>query len=106
MAELVWAIVSGALAIVSMIISIMSFNEKGYLFNNAYIWATKEERKSMNYGPLYRQSAIAFALIAAVFLFMALACVLENNWLWIAVGVLSIALLIYVIASSVKGTKL
>lgn len=102
MAELVWAIICGVLAIASLIISIMSFKEKGFLFNNAYIWASKQERETMNKKPHYRQSAIAFALCAALFVFIALECVLLTDWLWIIVGVFAVALLVYAIGSSVK----
>ena len=103
MAELVVAFISGILAVACLIISIMQFKEKGFLFNNAYIWASKQERETMNMKPYYRQSGIAFALCAAIFLFMALACVFPTGWLWFVVGALAIALLLYAIASSIKG---
>ncbi len=102
MAELIWAIICGVLAIACLIISAMSFKEKGFLFNNAYIWASKQEREKLDKKPHYRQFAIAFALCAAVFVFMALECVLLTGWLWLIVGLLAIALLVYAIASSVK----
>lgn len=102
MAELIWAMICGVLAIACLMISIMSFKEKGFLFNNAYIWASKQERATMNKRPHYRQSAIAFALCAALFVFMALECVLLTGWLWLIVGLLAIALFVYAIASSVR----
>ena len=34
--------------------------ERGYLLNNAWIYATKKERESMNKKPYYRQSGIVF----------------------------------------------
>lgn len=102
MAEKICAIVCGALAIVSAVISIRSLKEKGFLFNNAYIWASKQEREKMNKKPHYRQTAIAFALITVIFACMAVECVLQTGWLWIIVGVVSIAVLVYAIASSVK----
>ncbi len=37
-----------ALGIGAFIISYLQFKEKGYLFNNAYIWASQEERKHMD----------------------------------------------------------
>lgn len=102
MAEFIWAIICGVLAIACVIISIMQFKEKGFLFNNAYIWASKQERETMNKKPHYRQSGIAFALAAAIFFFMALECVLFTGWLWLIVGLLAVAVLVYAIASSVK----
>lgn len=102
MAELIWAIICSVLAITCFIICIMQFKEIGFLFNNAYIWASKQERRTMNKKPHYRQSGIAFALCAAIFFFMALECVLLSGWLWLIVGLLAIVLLVYAIASSVK----
>lgn len=100
MAELIWAIVSGTLGLMSFIISGMSFLEKGYLFNNAYIWAAKDVRDTMDKKPYYRQSAIAFGLVGAVFFCMALECVLHTVWLWGVVGILSAVVLAYTIESS------
>lgn len=102
MAELICAIICGVLAIACLMISIMQFKEKGFLFNNAYIWASKQERGTMDKKPHYRQSGIAFALIAALFFFMALECVFFTGWLWFIVGSLTVAVLVYAIASSVK----
>ena len=102
MAERIWVILCGALSIASFVISIMQFKEKGFLFNNAYILASKRERAAMNKKPHYRQSGIAFALCAAMFFFMTLACVLCIGWLWLIAGLLAIVLLAYAIASSVR----
>lgn len=104
-AEFIWAIICAVLAIVCLIISIMSFNEKGFVFNNAYIWANKREREQMDKKPYYRQSEIAFALCTAIFFFMALECVLFTGWLWLVVGLTVTALLIYSIASSANKQK-
>lgn len=97
MAELVWAIICGVLAITFSIISIAQFREKGFLFTNAYIWASKPEREAMNKKPYYRHSGIAFAICAILFFFMALECILFTGWLWIVVGLLAIVLLVYAI---------
>lgn len=80
----------------------MSFKEKGFLFNNAYIWASKQERKTMNKKPHYRQTAIAFTMITAVFLCTAIECILSTGWLWIVVGGICFILLVYAIKSSIK----
>ena len=80
----------------------MQFKEKGFLFNNAYIWAAKQERETMNKEPHYRQSGIAFALCALIFIFMALECVLLTSWLWLIVGAITVAVLVYAVASSIK----
>lgn len=98
----IWAMIYGVLALVSCIISILQFREKGFLFNNAYIWASRQERETMDKKPHYRQSGIVFALITAIFFFMALECVLFTGWLWLMVFLPAAALLVYAIASSVR----
>ena len=102
MAEFVPAVICGILAIVCAVISILSFKEKGILFNNAYIWASKQERNTMDKRPHYRQSAIIFALCAALFFCMAIECAFQTKWLWLLVFGFAAAALIYAIASSVK----
>ncbi len=104
MGEILCAIVGGIFAVISLIISIMSFMEKGFLFNNAYIWASKEEREKMDKKPHYRQSAIVFALLTVIFLCIAAECVVQTGWLWIVEGVFTIAALVYAIVSSIKET--
>lgn len=102
MTESVFAVICFALALVFLIISIFQFREKGFLFNNAYIWASKQERETMDKKPHYRQSAIVFTLCAAIFFTMALEILLMTGWLWLIVGLLSVAMLVYAIASSAK----
>lgn len=102
---MICAVVCGLLAAVCAVISVMQFKERGFLFNNAYIWASKQERETMDKAPHYRQSGIAFALIAALFVAMALECVLSTGWLWIAAGLLAAAVLVYAIASAAKEQK-
>ena len=103
MTEIVCAIICGILALIALVISVRSFKEKGFLFNNAYIWASKQEREQMNKKPHYRQSAIAFALIAAMFVCLGAEIVLNTGGLWIGVGASCIAVLVYAIASSIKS---
>lgn len=98
----IWPVIFGVLALVCFVISILQFREKGFLFNNAYIWASKQERETMDKKPHYRQSGIVFALITAIFFFMALECVLFTGWLWLMVFLPAAALLVYAIASSVR----
>ena len=102
MTELVFAVICFVLALSFLIISVLQFQEKGFLFNNAFIWASKQERETMNKKPHYRQSGIVFALCAAVFFAMALECLLMTGWLWLIVGLLSVAMLVYAIATSAK----
>ena len=47
--------------------SYLQFNEKGFLFNNAYIYASKQEREVMDKKPHYRQSGIVFLMVGIIF---------------------------------------
>lgn len=102
MAEVIGAIISGVIAVACLVISVMQFKEKGFLFNNAYIWASKQQREAMDKKPHYRQSGIVFVLCAAIFFCVALECILLTDWLWFVIDALTIAALIYAIASSMK----
>ena len=50
------------IAAILAVVSIRSFQNKGFLFNNAYIYASKKERGKMDKKPYYRQSAIVFLI--------------------------------------------
>lgn len=102
---LIGAVLCGALALASLLISIAQFRERGLLINNAYLWASERERETMDKKPHYRQSGIVFAFSAAIFFVMAFECVFVTDWLWVIVGLLTIALLIYALASSIKEQK-
>ena len=65
--EIVMAVVMFAIAGLWLFLGIRSFMERGFLLNNAYIYATKEERKTMDKKPYYRQSAVAFCLLSVIF---------------------------------------
>ena len=85
--------------------SILSFCQKGFLFNNAYLYADEIERKFMNKKPYYRQSAITFILCALIFLFLGLAVLLERDWLLAVAAATVIGTIIYAVVSSVVISK-
>ena len=89
------------LSVVSFIISYFQFKEKGFLFNNAYLYASKEERSKMNKKPYYRQSAIAFSLFGIIFLVIAVAIFKGLNWLFPVVTVFATLVAVYAIISSI-----
>ena len=90
------------LSIVSFIIGYFQFKEKGFLFNNAYLYASKEERNRMNKKPHYRQSAIVFSSLGIVFLVIAVTILTGWNWLFPIVIVIAILLVVYAIVSSIS----
>lgn len=90
------------LAITSLAISILSFREKGFLFNNAYIWATKQERKKMDKKTHYRQSAVIFGLVALLFLCIGFESLFQTGWLWFAAGAIGVTMIGYAVVTSLK----
>jgi hypothetical protein len=97
-------IIAVTLFIVSMgafVISFFSFKEKGLLFNNAYIYASKKERNSMDKKPHYRQSAIVFFLISIIFLLKAIEVLLDSRWIFYIVIMVMVATILYAIISSI-----
>lgn len=93
------------ISVVMFIISFRSFKEKGFLFNNAYIYASKEERKTMDKKPQYRQSAVAFLGLGILLFLVAIDMLFKTGWLFY-VEILCIAIvLIYAVASSVMLSR-
>ena len=85
--------------------SIRHFLERGYLFNNAYIYAPKTERESMDKKPYYRQSAVVFLLMSAVFIVLGLAVIFESTKLELIEIPLIAGAVIYAVISAVKIEK-
>lgn len=107
---MVGTIIFGVVAIVCFIVSYLQFNEKGFLFNNAYIFASKQEREKMDKKSHYRQSGIVFVMIGMIFLINSIEMILETGWLNYVVISFVVIAVIYAIVSSVvierKGSKL
>lgn len=93
------------LAIVSFIISICSFKEKGFLLNNAYMFASEQERKEMDKKPHYRQTAIVFCLLGVVFLLFAIEAITQiKEIFYVAIGGV-ITVVVYAIISSIINLR-
>ena len=105
MGELIVAIILLLVSAAAFLMSIRSFLEKGFLFNNAYLYASKKEREAMDKTPYYRQSGVVFALIGLIFLLNGLSLLSHLSWVnWIAAAVMAIAV-IYAVASSLAIEK-
>lgn len=87
-------------AVACYVFSFLHFKQKGFLFNNAYLYASKEEREKMDKKPHYRQSAIVFLGIGTIFLLNGLQCLVEADWPFQLVIGLSICTLVYAALSS------
>ena len=83
MGELITLIIVLFIAVILLIFSIMSFLERGLLLNNAFLYASKEEREKMDKKPYYKQSAIMFCILSVVFIVIALQILLKNDILFL-----------------------
>lgn len=99
--SIVFSILMGIISIGCFFISILQFMEKGFLFNNAYLYASKEQREKMNKSPHYRQSAITFLLVGLIFLTNSINSLMNKEWLFCIVMILVVVVLLYAIISSV-----
>ena len=105
--QIICGIIFLVLAIGSFVISYFQFQEKGYLFNNAYFWTSQEERKRMDEEkarkkPYYRQSGFAFMFIG-IFC-MIFAVYIATGWIlmYVAFWISVIAAVAYAVVSSVR----
>lgn len=100
MSNITAAILYGVVAIACMVVTFRSFNEKGFLLNNAYLYATKEQKMTMNKRPYYRQTAICFAILTVFFIVDLIDALVKTEFLiWIQ-SVLLIGLAVYALVSS------
>ena len=85
--------------------SIRSFQERGILLNNAYLYASKEERVTMNKKPYYKQSAIIFCILSALFFMIGISILLKNEKLLLLEVPLIVSGILYAIISEVQIEK-
>lgn len=105
MGYIIGAIILVIIAVACFVISYLQFNEKGVLFNNAYIFASKQERETMAKKPHYKQSGIVFLLIGIIFLINAIDVILQTGWLFYCVIVVAAVAIVYAIISSITIEK-
>lgn len=106
MVQAVCAAICLVLAAGALVISFRQFQEKGYLFHNAYIWASQEERRRMDEReeskrPYYRQSGTVFLLLGLVFLMLAVYLAAGWTWAYAVYWIFLIMTIIYALLSSI-----
>ena len=105
--KIVSSLIFFALAVGVLFISYSQFKEKGYLFNNAYFWASKEERRKMDENkeskkPHYRQSGVTFLFLGISLLAIAAYFATGWKWMYVVFGLAVIIAVVYAVVSSVK----
>ena len=99
------AILCLAIAAVWLVLGVHSLQEKGRLWNNAYLHTSQKELETMDKKPHYRQSGICFLLLAAEFLLIAVDSVWHRGWILpLEIGLAAVTL-IYAIDSSIRQVK-
>ena len=81
---------------------VRQLSEKGYLFNNAWIWASESERQTLDKRPYYRQSGTVFLLMAGMWLFIGLYVLLESSIMMLPSALCMTAATIYAVVSSAR----
>ena len=99
--ELLFAILVLIIAGILFVLSIRSFNNRGFLLNNAYIYASKEERDKMDKKPYYKQTAVVFLLLCFVFIIIGVSIILQNS----KINLLEIPLIAGAIIYAILSTK-
>lgn len=94
-------LIAGILAL----LAVRHFMQRGFLLNNAYIYASEKERETMDKAPHYRQSAIVFCLLSLVFIVIGLSIVLQNGKLLLLELPLTAGAIAYAVISSAKQLK-
>ena len=103
--ELITLIIVFTIAAVLLLFGIRSFLERGFLLNNTYLYASKEEWKTMDKKPYYKQSAIVFCLLSAVFFVIGLSLVIQNDRIFLLEIPLIAGVISYVTVSTVQINK-
>ena len=104
-AELVIAIIVFVLAGGLLVLGIRHFMERGFLLNNAYLYASRETRETMDKKPYYRQSAVVLCLVSGIFAILGLSLVLRNDRILLLEILLVAAVIVYALASAVRIGK-
>ncbi len=91
-----------AIAGVLAVLGVRHRMEKGFLLNNAYLYASQKERETMDRGPYYRQSATVLFLLSAVFAVDGLSLALGNDRFALPVIPLIAAAIVYAAVSSAR----
>jgi len=83
-----------------IIFGLFNLFNKGFLLNNAYLYANKKEKEEMDKRPYYRQSGIVFIILGIAFVFEGFNVLLRNNLFFILLLVtMGIALIFAVIST-------
>jgi len=87
------------------IAAFLQYKEIGPLMNNAYLYASKAERMSMDKTPYYRQSAVVFFSLGIIFTLNTIDSLLRTTWMIYLEIPMAIAVLVYAVVSTIRIEK-
>lgn len=105
MKEWIVACVIFAFAAVWVVMGIVSLCQKGFLFNNAYIWASQKEREKMDKKPYYKQTGVVFILIGVMFVLFGLDVLFKTGLIWLVGILFGLLIGVYAIISTIRIEK-
>ncbi len=83
-------------------LSLRHRTERGFLLNNAYIYASREERETMDKRPYYRQSAVVFFLLGLLFAVTGISLVLQNDGILLIGIPIVLGTVVYAVTSTAR----
>ena len=102
---LVLAIVLFIFSFISLVWGVLSLFNKGFLFNNAYIYANKKEREQMNKKPYYIQTGIVFILLSIASCIEGFNALLKKDIFFVLFIILIVVTLVFAIVSTIYIDK-
>ena len=102
---LVLAIVLFSFSFILLVWGVLSLFNKGFLFNNAYIYANKKEREQMNKKPYYIQTGIVFILLSIASCLEGFNALLRYDVFFVLFIILIVVTLVFAIVSTIYLDK-
>ena len=102
---LVLAIVLFIFSLILLVWGILSLFNKGFLFNNAYIYANKKEREQMNKKPYYIQTGIVFILLSIASCLEGFNALLRYDVFFVLFIIIIVVTLVFAIVSTIYIDK-
>lgn len=102
---LVLAIVLFSFSFILLVWGVLSLFNKGFLFNNAYIYANKKEREQMNNKPYYIQTGIVFILLSIASCLEGFNALLRYDVFFVLFIIIIVVTLVFAIASTIYIDK-
>ena len=109
MENVVGVVIFSILGSIALLISYRQHKEKGFIFNNTWLYASKKERDEMDkrlIGVLYRVSRNVFFMLGITFFLHVIYIAAEFSWLLYFITAIIIAIIVYAIVGSVQTLRL